>query len=288
MTRRYIPLAARCRGRSGFNRGVMSLSAWSWRVIAVLTVGLALIVIGIAMATGPAQPGLAMGTSAQAAGTDPAPTTMAVPGLPNESEADLSVYLPPEQRPLVAFLGDSITRGMTDPATGVVGEHSWFYKLLDDTTGSVRLASVTAENGMSTAWMADQVWSAMYPTPQLLVVHGGTNDVSGEITPPVVTNNLERIRMAAASVGVPMAVCTLPPRAEADADARVLAVNAAIVAWASLHDVTVLDTGSVLRDPVLGGWLPGYTTDGLHPTPAGAALMSEAAAKTLRQIPLGV
>ena len=38
--------------------------------------------------------------------------------------------------------------------------------------------------------------------------------------------------------------------------------------------------------PLLG--LPGYTTDGLHPTPEAAALMSEAAAKALRAIPLGV
>lgn len=141
---------------------------------------------------------------------------------------------------------------------------------------------------MSTAWMAGQVWTAMYPTPDLLIVHGGTNDVSGEITPPVVTGNLERIRLAAESVGVPLFVCTLPPRAEPEADARVVAVNAAIKAWAAIHGVTVLDTGMPLRDPVLGGWLPGYTTDGLHPTPTAAALMSEVAAKTLRQIPLGV
>ncbi len=72
------------------------------------------------------------------------------------------------------------------------------------------------------------------------------------------------------------------------ADARALAVNDAIRVWASANDVIVLDTAAPLRDPVLGGWLPGYTTDGLHPTPEAAALMSEAAAKALRGIPLGV
>lgn len=189
---------------------------------------------------------------------------------------------------MARFLGDSITRGMTEPSSGVVGEYSWFYNLIDDTEGVVRYGGSVAENGMSTAWMAGQVWTALYPTPDILIVHGGTNDVSGEITPPVVVNSLERIRLAAESAGVPLAVCTVPPRADPAADARALAVNDAIRAWASGNDVIVLDTAAPLRDPVLGGWLPGYTTDGLHPTPEAAALMSQAAAEALRRIPLGV
>lgn len=212
----------------------------------------------------------------------PAPTPSVVAADP-EPEA-----IPIEQRPVARFLGDSITRGMTDPSSGVVGEYSWFYNLIDDTEGVVRYGGSVAENGMSTAWMAGQVWTALYPTPDILIVHGGTNDVSGEITPPVVVNNLERIRLAAESAGVPLAVCTVPPRADLAADARALAVNDAIRAWASGNDVIVLDTAAPLRDPVLGGWLPGYTTDGLHPTPEAAALMSESAAKVLREIPLGV
>ncbi|MDP4887805.1 MAG: SGNH/GDSL hydrolase family protein [Candidatus Nanopelagicales bacterium] len=263
----------------------MSIHAWGWRLAAVVGVGLGLLAWTIAMATGPAQSG---GPILQPQSTDSA--VESVPGEPTATieDVDLFSYLPPEERPLAAFLGDSITRGMSDTDLGIVDEYSWLHGLLDDTTGSVRLATVTAGNGMSTAWMAGQVWTAMYPTPDLLIVHGGTNDVSGEITPPVVTGNLERIRLAAESVGVPLFVCTLPPRAEPEADARVVAVNAAIKAWAAIHGVTVLDTGTPLRDPVLGGWLPGYTTDGLHPTPTAAALMSEVAAKTLRQIPLGV
>ena len=200
----------------------------------------------------------------------------------------MPAYIPLEQRPVATFLGDSITRGMTDPSTGVVGEHSWFYGLIDDTSGVVRWGGSVAENGMTTDWMVAQVWDALYPRPDLLIVHGGTNDVSGEITPPVVVNNLERIRLAAASIGVPMAVCTLPPRAEPAADARAIAVNEAIRVWASSNDVILLDTGTPLRDPVVGGWLPGYTTDGLHPTPQAARQMSEAAAEVLRGIPLGV
>ena len=250
-------------------------------VIVLLGVSLAIAAPRTAAPAGLAAPTAPDG-AAPAASSSPAPIPSAGADEPEPQ------IIPLEQRPVARFLGDSITRGMTEPSSGVVGEHSWFYGLIDDTEGVVRYGGSVAENGMSTAWMAGQVWTALYPTPDILIVHGGTNDVSGEITPPVVVNNLERIRVAAASAGVPLAVCTVPPRADPAADARALAVNEAIREWASANDVIVLDTAAPLRDPVLGGWLPGYTTDGLHPTPEAAALMSDAAAKALRGIPLGV
>jgi lysophospholipase L1-like esterase len=263
-----------------------SAAAWWWRGAAV--VGAVLVLLGLSFAV--ASPGTVSSFGAAEPTSEPVPEPAAVvPISPEERptfEATTPV-IPIEERPVAAFLGDSITRGMSDPDFGV-GEHSWFYGLLDDTYGVVRWGGTTAENGITTAQMVGLVWDALYPTPDLLIVHGGTNDVSGEITPPVVVNNLERIRVAAASVGVPLAVCTLPPRAEPAADARVLAVNEAIAYWAAANDVTVLDTGSVLRDPTVGGWIPGYSADGLHPTPVAAYLMSRVAAETLRNIPLGV
>jgi lysophospholipase L1-like esterase len=263
-----------------------SAAAWGWRALAVIAAVIILLALSLAIAA----PRTAAPSGLTAPGGQPEPTvaTDSIPAPVIEADEAEPVFIPLEQRPVARFLGDSITRGMTEPSSGVVGEHSWFYGLIDDTEGVVRYGGSVAENGMSTDWMAGQVWTALYPTPDILIVHGGTNDVSGEITPPVVVDNLERIRVAAVSAGVPLAVCTVPPRADPAADARALAVNDAIRAWASANDVIVLDTAAPLRDPVLGGWLPGYTTDGLHPTPEAAALMSDAAAKALRGIPLGV
>lgn len=263
-----------------------SAAAWGWRTLAVIAAVIILLALSLAIAA----PRTAAPSGFAAPEGQPEPTITAQttpPPVIEAGEAEPAV-IPLEQRPVARFLGDSITRGMTDPSSGVVGEYSWFYDLIDDTEGVVRYGGSVAENGMSTAWMAGQVWTALYPTPDILIVHGGTNDVSGEITPPVVVNNLERIRLAAESAGVPLAVCTVPPRADPAADARALAVNDAIQAWASTNAVIVLDTAAPLRDPVLGGWLPGYTTDGLHPTPEAATLMSESAAEVLRGIPLGV
>lgn len=260
--------------------------AWRWWGRSAAVVGLVVVfaALSVLAATGPMRwdaPVAAAGSQAvveSAEGDATGTTDLQAP----------PVYVPYESRPVAAFLGDSISRGMTEPTSGVVGEYSWFYGLVDPETGVVRHGGTTAENGRSTAWMAGQVWSALNPKPDVLIVHGGTNDVSGQITPPVVINNLERIRVAATSVGVPLAVCTVPPRADPAADARAVEVNAAIRSWAALNDVIVLDTAAPLRDPFAGGWIPGYSTDGLHPTPAAALLMSRAAAETLRSIPLGV
>ncbi len=255
---------------------------------AVLGVVAAFVLVSAALATGP----LRQDVPAAAAGIDSGATTTtddtSFAADSQVTEETRPVYVPYEDRPVAAFLGDSISRGMTEPTSGVVGEYSWFYGLVDPATGVVQHGGTTAENGRSTAWMVGQVWTALNPKPDILIVHGGTNDVSGEITPPVVMNNLERIRLAAESVGVPLAVCTVPPRSDPLADARALAVNEAIRSWAAANGVIVLDTAAPLRDPFAGGWIQGYSSDGLHPTPAAALLMSRAAAETLRSIPLGV
>ena len=262
-------------------------ASWGFRALAVMAA--VFVLLGVSLAVAAPRTASPQGLAAPQPPTQPSnPSTPTTPVAPSDDVVDEWQPIPREQRPVARFLGDSITRGMTEPSSGVVSEYSWFYGLVDDTDGVVRYGGSVAENGKSTSWMAGQVWTALYPTPDILIVHGGTNDVSGEITPPVVVNNLERIRQAAVSVGVPLAVCTLPPRSNPAADARALAVNDAIRAWAAMNDVIVLDTAAPLRDPVRGGWLSGYSGDGLHPTPMAVRLMSEAAAKTLREIPLGV
>lgn len=259
---------------------------WWGRSAAVVGLVIIFAALSVVAATGPMRWDVPIAAATSQTASDSADGD--VLGAESDDLQVPPVYVPYESRPVAVFLGDSISRGMTEPTSGVVGEYSWFFGLVDPETGVVRHGGTTAENGRSTAWMAGQVWNVLYPKPDILIVHGGTNDVSGEITPPVVINNLERIRVAAASAGVPLAVCTVPPRADPAADARALEVNAAIRSWAALNDVIVLDTAAPLRDPFAGGWIPGYSTDGLHPTPSAALLMSRAAAETLRSIPLGV
>lgn len=268
----------------GFNGAVI----WVWRGLAAIAALLVVLGIGVAAATGPMTAAPRLGDPPPAS-VEATPSPTGVGPIPTESASPGAVtYLPPEERPMAVFLGDSITRGATiDTTWGGVTEWSWFYRLLDDTDGVVTYGGMVAENGMTTSWMADQVFNALALGPDLLVVHGGTNDVSGEVDPAYVIANLQRIKDAADAVGVPVAVCTIPPRDDPAADARAMAVNDAIRSWAAAEGVILLDTGDILRDP-LGGWRSGYTNDGMHPTPEAAVLMARAAAEALRRIPLGV
>jgi lysophospholipase L1-like esterase len=259
---------------------------WVWRALAAVGAILVVVGLGVAAATGPTALAPRLGAPSAVMSADPGSGSSDL-ALPTPDPTGVSA-VPLEERPLAVFLGDSITRGATaNTSWGSVTEWSWFFRLLDDSEGVVRYGGMVAENGMTTSWMASQAYRALALNPDILIVHGGTNDVSGEVDPAYVVGNLQRIKSAADASGVAMAVCTLPPRSNAAADARVMAVNAAIQEWAEVEGVILLDTGSPLRAP-LGGWMPGYSSDGLHPTPAAAVLMARAAAEALRQIPLGV
>lgn len=269
---------------------------WLWRSLAAVGVLVVLLGIGVAVATGPVTAGSPLVT-ANASDTvaEPAPTPSGPQPLPtSDSTANVTevpvaedVYVPYEDRPSAVFLGDSITRGYTEPSSGEVGPYSWFYGLVDDTTGVLRYGGTVADNGMTIEWMADQVWNALALSPDVLILHGGTNNIDGEIEIPYLISQYQRIKDAASMLGIPLAVCTLPPRDDPAADARVLALNDALRVWADQQGVILLDTGTPLRSQS-GGWLPGFTTDGTHPTPEAVLVMSAAAAKALRGIPLGV
>jgi acyl-CoA thioesterase I len=262
---------------------------WVWRGLAACAALLVLAGVSLAVTSGPtASAPVFAPASGDSAGELVAESPQPLPIGEVGDGASTSAFISIEERPVAVFLGDSITRGATlDTAWGGVTEWSWFYRLLDDTEGVVRYGGMVAENGRTTSWMAGQAYNALALGPDLLIVHGGTNDISGEVEPSYVIGNLQRIKDAADVMGVPMAVCTVPPRWDPAADARAVALNDALRVWAATEGVLLLDTAEPLRDP-LGGWRSGYSADGLHPTPEAAVLMSRVAAEILRQIPPGV
>lgn len=270
---------------------------WALRGLAALAALLVLLGVSVAVATGPIASGVTAApvSATPEASSSPSPSPMPIdtasprplPTSSSSTAVPTPSFTPVEERPVAVFLGDSITRGATDPAWGTVDEYSWFYGLIDDSAGAVRWGGTVAEIGMTTSWIADQAYNALALSPDVLIVHGGTNDISGEIDIPYVISNFQRIKDAADAYGIPLAVCTVPPREDPYADARAIALNEALKAWAEQEDVILLDTAAPLRNPA-GGWNDGYSADGLHPTPAAGLIMSAAAAETLRQIPWGV
>lgn len=221
------------------------------------------------------------------AGPIAAPTPSASAELPllvppAEDPLDSPPVIPAEERARAVFLGDSITRGTSDFASGALGDWSWFYHLVMAPDAPVTFAGGIAENGMLTSWMASEVWQALSYQPDLIVVLGGTNDIDSSLTPEQIIANLQVIRDAAASAGVAVAVCSIPPSPDVRKDVRIREYNDALRAWADTHDAVFLDTAAPLRGSEGIGWAPNLTNDGVHPTAEGARLMSQAAATTLR------
>jgi len=204
---------------------------WTFRLLGAAAAFLLLLGISVAVATGPIAAGSPNQPSAPSAASttpfpQPVPTSAEVPAplplLTTGATAGVPAFVPVEERPVAVFLGDSITRGATDPSFGVADEYSWFYGLIDDSVGAVRWGGTVAEIGMTTSWMADQAYDALALSPDILIVHGGTNDISGEIDMPYLISNFQRIKDAADAYGIPLAVCTVPPRDDPAADARAI------------------------------------------------------------------
>jgi lysophospholipase L1-like esterase len=196
-------------------------------------------------------------------------------------DPDRSVRRPGTGAPAAVFVGDSITRGNSDLAAGRLGSRSWFTELVTGADAPLAYAGAIAENGRSTAWMADHVDDALALDPDLLVVLGGTNDVAAQVPPELIVLNLRRMAEAADEAGVAMAVATIPPLDVDGVDAEVAAANDAIRAFAAGAGVTLLDTGPAVAGPD-GAWRPGLTDDGIHPNAEGAQRMAAAAAAAFR------
>lgn len=181
-----------------------------------------------------------------------------------------------------AFLGDSITVGNSDLAAGRIGPLSWFRDLVAGEQAPLVYAGGVAENGRSTAWMVERVPDVLAARPEVLFVLGGTNDVATGIPASQIVANLERIIDAADRAGVRVGLGTLPPLDHGADPATIAEVNAAIRDLADERGAYLLELGEAVAGED-GGWLPGLTTDGIHPSPEGAAAMSAAALTALRR-----
>lgn len=181
-------------------------------------------------------------------------------------------------KPRLAFLGDSITRGTSDLAAGVFGDRSWFFAMVEGPAAPFTYAGGIADNGMTTAWMAEHAGEALDTNPEMLVVLGGTNDIANWVEPTVVLANLESITQQAHARGIAVAVSTIPPSSFEDLGPRAVAMNVAIRAWVQARgDVVLLDPWTLLADEQ-GAWLPDLTPDGIHPDADACRLMANDAA----------
>ena len=181
-----------------------------------------------------------------------------------------------KERPRVVFAGDSIT-------------DNW----------------IGADPGFFTHGIVDRGISGQ-TTPQLLVrfrrdvidlrplaVHLmiGTNDVAGNtgaVTVETVEGNIASMAELAHAHGIKVILASIPPAAafpwakDKQPVPQIAALNRWIAAYAARQGFVYVDYHPVLATPE-GGMKPGLASDGVHPTPAGYAVMRPLAEAAIRR-----
>lgn len=182
--------------------------------------------------------------------------------------------------PIVA-LGDSLTADLRETdATGARRYESWYVRAVAAEPRLVNAFTAGIPGNTTTDMLARFPGDVEAWSPRVVVILGGTNDLAAGRTTDQVVNTLEQLADLARDLGAAPVLGTVPPRTDGEYAERVEDLNAAIRAAGEDSGTTVIDFFSVLTDGD-GGWQPGFTSDGVHPTAAAADAMAELAVGTL-------
>jgi lysophospholipase L1-like esterase len=171
----------------------------------------------------------------------------------------------------VVFMGDSITQGWSDASPGYFADKPYVERGISGQTTPQMLVR----------FRADVVDLA----PKAVVILAGTNDIAGNTGPAtnkMIEDNLESMAEIAAANDIRVILSSILPawdypwRPGLEPAGRIAAINAWMRNYAEVNDHIYLDYYTALVDD-RGGMQAAYTTDGVHVTPAGYAIMEELA-----------
>lgn len=195
-----------------------------------------------------------------------------------DANAKLAAPAPGEKR--VIFMGDSITEG-------------WHF----DVSFPGKPYINRGISGQTTPQMLLRFRQDVIDLhPKVVVILAGTNDVAGNtgpMTPEQTEGNIQSMAEIAQASGIRVVLCSIPPsnkfpwRPEVGNPApTILAINAWIKAYAAEKGFPYVDYHSATKDAE-NGLPPNLSKDGVHPLPAGYAIMAPLAeagiAKALAQ-----
>jgi lysophospholipase L1-like esterase len=167
----------------------------------------------------------------------------------------------------LAAVGDSITASGGRLEDGIFNGNTWLSHVVDGV--DVRWAGGWAQPGATTAAMLAGVEPV--PDADVLVIIAGTNDSGQGVTFDITADNLRQIVDV---VDAPRVILSsIPPREPAPELADDL--NELLRPLAAEQHWEFVDAAAGLRHDD-GGWLPGLTVDGIHPVPAGQAVIGAA------------
>jgi len=222
--------------------------------------------------------------------TTPSTPAPAVAPKPTQDWAQLGRYaaddatLPPpaagQQR--VVFLGDSITDGWgRKPGTSFFPGKSYVNRGISGQTTPQMLVRFEQD--------------VVHLHPEVVVILAGTNDVAGNTgpeTPAMIEDNFRAMTDIARRNGIRVVLASITPAARypwrpgVESVPEIRELNGWLRQYAAQQHLVYLDYYSAMADPD-GAMKPGLSSDGVHPTQAGYAVMAplaEAAiAKALKQ-----
>ena len=119
--------------------------------------------------------------------------------------------------------------------------------------------------------------------PKVVILLAGTNDVAGNtgpMTPEQTEGNIQSMAQLAAANGIRVVLCSVMPASHFgwapdvhDPADTILAINTWIKNYAASQGYAYVDYHSALRD-AQNGLPPNLSKDGVHPLPAGYAIMT--------------
>ena len=229
---------------------------------------------------------LTSGAFAQApAQQSPAPPApVAVPKPPQDwaqlgryASDDAALPLPAPGQPRVVFLGDSITDGWGRSVGSFFPGKPYVNRGISGQTTPQMLVRFEQD--------------VVRLQPAVVVILAGTNDVAGNTgpeTPAMIEDNFRAMTDIARRNGIRVVLASITPAARypwrpgVESVAEIRELNAWLKQYAAEQKLVYLDYYTAMADAG-GAMKPGLSSDGVHPTVAGYAVMAPLAEAAIAQ-----
>jgi lysophospholipase L1-like esterase len=174
-------------------------------------------------------------------------------------------------------LGDSITAGHHHEALNSGADDSYFDVLACRDGSPITYAGNAGVPGERSDEILARVHEALAVEARYVFVLAGTNDVRQRSTDDTLAN-LTRIAAAVRDTGARPVFGNLPP--SDDFPDETAAFNDELATWADREGLRLLDFWTPLAAED-GTYADGLSGDGVHPSPEGAALLADVAARAV-------
>jgi cephalosporin-C deacetylase-like acetyl esterase/lysophospholipase L1-like esterase len=188
---------------------------------------------------------------------------------------DAKIGPPGKGEKRVVFMGDSITDGWIRQAPEFFQAKPYFDRGISGQTTPQMLVRFRQD--------------VVNLHPKVVVILAGTNDIAGNTgpaTPEMIQDNLVSMVEIAHANGIKVVLSSITPSDDfwwnpgTKPAHRIAEMNIWIKAYAAKHGLVYLDYYSAMVDDI-GGMKREFTRDGVHPNPAGFALMGDLAEKAI-------